>query len=88
MRYAFIESHRERWPIAVKCAVLQVSRSGYYAWRKRPPSARARRWEELTQRHSGDSRAAASRRLWSARECIGNCWLRVRSAIARRWPGV
>ncbi len=25
MRYAFIEAHRERWPIAVQCGVLQVS---------------------------------------------------------------
>jgi putative transposase len=30
------------------CAVLEVSRSGYYAWRKRPPSARATADGELT----------------------------------------
>ncbi len=87
MRYAFIEAHRERWPIAVQCAVLQVSRSGYYAWRKRPPSARARRWEELTQRIRA-IHEQPHHDVYGARECIGNCWLRVRSAIARRWPGV
>ena len=31
------------------CDVLQVSRSGYYAWTGRPPSARALRADELTK---------------------------------------
>jgi len=29
------------------CAVLQVSRSGFYAWRKRPVSARSERQAEV-----------------------------------------
>lgn len=48
MRYAWIEDHRTSWPIAVQCDVLEASRSGYYAWRKRPPSATAERRERLT----------------------------------------
>ena len=32
------------------CRVLAVSASGYYAWRKRPPSARERADVELTSR--------------------------------------
>jgi putative transposase len=50
MRYRFIEDHRSVWPIAVQCEVLQVARSGYYAWRKRPPSPRAQRQANLTDR--------------------------------------
>jgi transposase InsO family protein len=50
MRYLFIDDHRAVWPIAVQCAVLEVARSGYYAWRNRPPSAHAQRREELTDR--------------------------------------
>lgn len=34
----------------VMCRVLEVSRAGYYAWRKREPSERARRDAELTKR--------------------------------------
>ncbi len=32
------------------CRVLRVSRSGYYAWRKRPPSKRARKDAMLTEK--------------------------------------
>jgi putative transposase len=50
MRYCFIHEHRTVWPIGVQCGVLEVSRSGYYAWQARPESRSARRRAELTDR--------------------------------------
>ena len=41
MRFRFIEDHRTVWPVPVMCGVLQVSPSGYYAWRSRPEGKRA-----------------------------------------------
>ena len=37
-----MKSHEATYPVAVLCRVLDVSPSGYYAWRSRSPSARAR----------------------------------------------
>lgn len=50
MRYRFIEDHRLQWPIVIQCDVLQVSRGGFYAWKNRTISGRARRRAELTER--------------------------------------
>ena len=33
MRYAFIEAHRAMWRLPNMCRVLEVSKSGYFAWR-------------------------------------------------------
>ncbi len=40
MRYQFIEEHRAAYPVTLLCRVMQVARSGYYAWRNEPLSLR------------------------------------------------
>jgi putative transposase len=40
VKYAFIDTERRHHSIATLCRVLQVSRSGYYSWQARFPSAR------------------------------------------------
>ncbi len=50
MKFAFIKEHRCLWPVVVICRVLKVSRSGFFAWLKRPVSKRQRRQEELIEK--------------------------------------
>lgn len=40
MRFAFIEQHRAEFSVTRLCQVLEVSSSGFYAWRERKPSPR------------------------------------------------
>jgi putative transposase len=46
-RFRFVEQERARYPVRILCSTLGVSPSGYYAWRSRGPSARARSDAEL-----------------------------------------
>lgn len=43
-----MEKHREEHRVARMCSVIEVSRAGYYAWRRRPQSARSRANEALS----------------------------------------
>ena len=42
MRYHFVDGLKGRFPIAVLCRMMQVSVSGYYAWKGRPECRRSR----------------------------------------------
>jgi transposase InsO family protein len=48
VRFAFIDAEKARYPVATLCKILDVSESGYHAWRKRPPSKRATENERIT----------------------------------------
>jgi len=50
VKFAFIKEHRIRWPVVMICRVLRVSRSGFFAWLKRPASPRSRRQRELIEK--------------------------------------
>jgi putative transposase len=45
-----VRAHRAEHSIVTMCRVLEVSTSGYYAWRVRPESARRRRDAELSEK--------------------------------------
>jgi transposase InsO family protein len=47
VRFAFIATEKARFPIALMCRLLAVSRAGFYAWRQRPVATRTRQDQVL-----------------------------------------
>jgi transposase InsO family protein len=47
MRFQFIDAEKANYPVVVLCRVLEVWPSGYYAWRRRPEPASAKRNAQL-----------------------------------------
>ena len=45
-----MKANQAVYPVATQCRLLGISPSGYYAWRRRPPSARTQANEALTER--------------------------------------
>jgi hypothetical protein len=50
--FRFIDAEKARYPVSLLCRVLKVSRSGYYDWKDRPLSKRARENVALTEQIS------------------------------------
>jgi putative transposase len=68
VKFSFIAKHRGIWPADWICGALGVSRGGFYAWLKRPPSKRSRTDEVLSTRirssFIGSDRTYGARRVW------------------------
>ncbi len=67
MRYQFIDAQNASYSTASLCAFMSVSCSGYYAWRKRPASARQREdmvlFAHIKDKFEASNRAYGSRRI-------------------------
>jgi putative transposase len=48
--FEFIDAEKAKYPISLLCRILKVSRSGYYDWKDRPPSKKAREDATLTEK--------------------------------------
>lgn len=74
----FIEQHSDRFPVGRMCRILQVSRSGYYAWRRRGPSPRTIEnrilLEEIRRIHLETNEAYGAVKTWRELRIRGfNC---------------
>lgn len=75
MKFSFIHAEKAEFPVAALCRVLGVTRQGYYAFVKRPPSARAveedRLRERLKQLHVESRQTYGSPRMLRALRAEG-----------------
>jgi putative transposase len=65
--FRFVQANQADFPVSVLCATLEVSRSGYYAWLHRDPSARdiedAAIQAEIEEIHAMSRRSYGARRI-------------------------
>ena len=92
MRYAFIDKEYHSHSVAVLCRVLHVSRSGYYAWRERPPSSRKQEDQQLLTEihrvHREHRRACGALKTWKLLQREGIACGKHRVARLRKQHGI
>jgi len=75
VRYRFIKEQHDWHTVTLLCELLLVSRSGYYDWLKRPPSARdledARLWPKIVLLHQQCREAYGAVKLCRELRAIG-----------------
>jgi putative transposase len=66
--FRFIAAEKTNHPISLMCRLLGVSKSGFYAWERRPPSARAvedeRLMQQITKMHERSGGSYGARRVF------------------------
>ena len=86
MRYRFIEAEKATYPVTMLCRVLQVSRSGFYAWHKRPispPAEETRRLDaEIQELFEASKRRSGSPKITHA--LVDRGWQVGKNRVARR----
>jgi len=92
VRYRFIRGHQEHYPVAILCSVLEVSRSGYYNWLRRPESARSQAnrllSREIAEIHRDSRGTYGSPRIYRALQRRGQAVGRHRVARLMRRDGL
>jgi len=92
MRYQFVGAHQAEHRLTRLCQTLGVSRSGYYAWRRRPACARtranARLLEQMQQLHRQTKARYGAVKMWHALLAAGVPCGRHRVARLRRVHGL
>ena len=92
MRYRFVSAHRAEHRLTRLCQAVGVSRSGYYAWRGRPVSARSaantRLLERMQQLHRQTKARYGAIKVWRALLALGMACGRHRVARLRRQHGL
>ena len=92
MKFRFVEEHREIFRIRKMCEILEVSRSGFYAWLHRQPSGRAREDEAIAvhvrEVHRRSHETYGSPRVYAELREEGKGWGRHRVARIMREEGL
>ena len=92
MRYKFIHEHRHEFSVQRMCHVLDVTRSGYYAWEpeKLGPRARENRSlvEHIRKEYMDSRQTYGSPRIWAALQRQGMTCGRHRVARLMRREGI
>jgi putative transposase len=90
--YRLIDAERACLPVALLCRMLGVSKSGYYAWRQRPPSKRSREDATLTAKireiHRRSRETYGSPRVHAELRALGTRCGRKRVARLMRKAGL
>lgn len=85
MKYRFIRKHRQEFNVSRMCRVLNVSRSGFFAWLKRGESRRkqedAKLLRKIREVFLGSDRTYGSPRVWA--ELWAKGWRISRKRVAR-----
>lgn len=90
--FQFIDAERANHPVARLCRVLEVSRSGFYAWQGRPPSARSGSDRQLAMRigeaHEQSRRTYGAPRIHAVLARAGTQVARKRVARLMKQAGI